>query len=79
MLIITKFAIFRTNNEESESFVDTERKFCNLCKRKFGSVEVLMKHIRMSDLHKVLNFLFEFPGRIIPSNLIFIIGFVLFF
>ncbi|VDN53801.1 unnamed protein product [Dracunculus medinensis] len=44
--------IKKTNNEESESFVDTERKFCNLCKRKFGSVEVLMKHIRMSDLHK---------------------------
>uniref|UniRef100_F1KTY5 RNA-binding protein 10 n=1 Tax=Ascaris suum TaxID=6253 RepID=F1KTY5_ASCSU len=33
-------------------FVDAEKKSCVLCKRKFASVEVLMKHVRLSDLHK---------------------------
>uniref|UniRef100_A0A0N5AA43 G-patch domain-containing protein n=1 Tax=Syphacia muris TaxID=451379 RepID=A0A0N5AA43_9BILA len=41
------------NKKISESsFVDTEKKFCILCKRKFGNVEILMKHVRMSEMHK---------------------------
>lgn len=33
-------------------WLDLGRKACLLCKRKFGSVEVLRKHEAMSDLHK---------------------------
>ncbi|VDD86908.1 unnamed protein product [Enterobius vermicularis] len=41
---------FRNVNEGT--LVDSEKKFCILCKRKFGSLEVLMKHVKMSDMHK---------------------------
>ncbi|KAM3722396.1 RNA-binding protein 5-A [Dirofilaria immitis] len=38
--------------QSDESFVDIEKKYCILCRRKFASLEILMKHVRMSDLHK---------------------------
>uniref|UniRef100_A0A0M3JUW8 Putative rna binding protein (inferred by orthology to a S. mansoni protein) n=1 Tax=Anisakis simplex TaxID=6269 RepID=A0A0M3JUW8_ANISI len=38
--------------QSEEWFIDAENKSCLLCKRKFSSIEVLMKHIRLSDLHK---------------------------
>ncbi|VDM22637.1 unnamed protein product [Wuchereria bancrofti] len=38
--------------QSDENFVDIEKKYCILCRRKFASLEILMKHVRMSDLHK---------------------------
>ncbi|OZC07773.1 hypothetical protein X798_05253 [Onchocerca flexuosa] len=38
--------------QSDENFVDIEKKYCILCRRKFASLEILIKHVRMSDLHK---------------------------
>ena len=34
--------------------IDRQKLTCNLCERKFNSTAVLEKHVKMSDLHKVL-------------------------
>ena len=38
---------------DESKFVDIEKLACLLCKRQFPSKEVLMKHLQMSQLHKV--------------------------
>ncbi|VDN04543.1 unnamed protein product [Thelazia callipaeda] len=38
--------------QSDETFVDPEKKYCILCRRKFASLDILMKHVKMSDLHK---------------------------
>uniref|UniRef100_A0A183UST2 RanBP2-type domain-containing protein n=1 Tax=Toxocara canis TaxID=6265 RepID=A0A183UST2_TOXCA len=41
-----------SSSHTEDWFVDAEKKFCVLCKRKFGTLEVLVKHVRLSDLHR---------------------------
>ncbi|ODM92180.1 RNA-binding protein 5-A [Orchesella cincta] len=42
---------FTASSKES-SFVDESKLACLLCKRRFASMEILQKHVKMSDLHK---------------------------
>lgn len=44
------FAIIK---EEEQRLTDLSRLACLLCKRQFGTLELLSKHQQMSDLHKV--------------------------
>ena len=43
---------------DETNFIDPVKVACLLCKRKFELMDVLQKHIAMSDLHKVLCFFF---------------------
>uniref|UniRef100_A0A915DVB9 RNA-binding protein 5 n=1 Tax=Ditylenchus dipsaci TaxID=166011 RepID=A0A915DVB9_9BILA len=37
---------------DEEKFLDRAKPTCLLCRRQFGSVEILNKHVQLSDLHK---------------------------
>jgi hypothetical protein len=39
---------------DETTFIDSVKMACLLCKRKFDSMDILHKHMAMSDLHKVL-------------------------
>ncbi len=42
---------------DETTFIDSVKVACLLCKRKFDSMDVLHKHMAMSDLHKVFCFI----------------------
>ncbi len=39
---------------DEATLIDTKKKACLLCKRQFPSIDVLNKHVQLSDLHKVV-------------------------
>lgn len=39
---------------DEQKYIDRTKKSCLLCRRQFQNVEMLDKHIQMSNLHKVL-------------------------
>ena len=43
---------------DENKLVDYSKLACLLCKRQFGSKDILQKHQQMSDLHKVDTFLY---------------------
>ena len=43
---------------ENPAHIDWNNMACLLCKRKFSSKEMLLKHIQLSELHKVMDALF---------------------
>jgi hypothetical protein len=42
---------------DGEQYINREKIACLLCRRTFPKLDTLEKHIKMSDLHKVINFL----------------------